>query len=128
MVYIRFVLNPANQKNTCFNYIDFRVMQRFTEHKRLHAIGILQAGLLQNIVARHLGVQRYVILFIHDQANNVTFQQDNARLHVMRVLCDYLTQQNIDVLRGQLVHSIFHPLSTSEMKWNSSYVICKISQ
>ena len=69
-----------------------------------------------------------VILFIHDQANNVTFQQDNARLHVMRVLCDYLTQQNIDVLRGQLVHSIFHPLSTSEMKWNSSYVICKISQ
>jgi hypothetical protein len=49
MVYIRFVLNPANQKNTCFNDIDFRVMQRFTENKRLRAIGMLPSW----IVTKH---------------------------------------------------------------------------
>jgi hypothetical protein len=39
-----------------------------------------------------------VILFIQAQANNVTFQQDNARPHVARVVRDYLTQQNVDLL------------------------------
>jgi transposase len=31
-------------------------MPRFTENQRRHAIGMLQAGLAQNIVARHFGV------------------------------------------------------------------------
>jgi hypothetical protein len=39
-----------------------------------------------------------VIPFIQAQANNVTFQQDNARPHVARVVRDYLTQQNVDLL------------------------------
>jgi hypothetical protein len=43
-------------------------------------------------------VQRYVIPFIQAQANNVTFQQDNARPHVTRVVRYYLTQLNDDVL------------------------------
>jgi hypothetical protein len=30
--------------------------------------------------------------------------------------------------RGQLFHPIFHLLSSSGMKWNDRYVICKISQ
>jgi hypothetical protein len=33
-------------------------------------------------------VQPYVIPFIQAQANNVTFQQDNARPHVARVVRD----------------------------------------
>jgi len=39
-----------------------------------------------------------VIPFIQAKANNVTFQQDIARPHVARVVRDYLTQQNVDVL------------------------------
>jgi hypothetical protein len=39
-----------------------------------------------------------VILFLQAQGSNVTFQQDNAGPHVARVLLDYLTQQNVDVL------------------------------
>jgi hypothetical protein len=42
-------------------------------------------------------VQPYVIPIIQAQANNVTFQQDNARPHV-RVVHDYLTQQNVGLL------------------------------
>jgi hypothetical protein len=43
----------------------------------------------------HLIVTRpYIIPFIQAQANNVTFQQDNA---ISRVVRDYLTQQNVDV-------------------------------
>jgi hypothetical protein len=37
-------------------------------------------------------VQPYDIPFIQAQANNVTFQQYNARPHVARVVRDYLTQ------------------------------------
>ena len=48
-------------------------------------------------------IQRYVIPFIQAQTNNVTFQQDNARSHVARIVCDYLTQQNVDALPGQKV-------------------------
>ena len=44
-----------------------------------------------------LVVQRYVIPFILAQANNVTFQQDNARPHLPRVVRKYMTQQNVDV-------------------------------
>jgi len=36
-------------------------MPRFTENQRRHAIGMLQAGLAQNIVARHFGVHRNTI-------------------------------------------------------------------
>jgi hypothetical protein len=39
-------------------------------------------------------VQPYVIPFIEAQANNVTFQQDDARPNVVRVVRDYLTQHN----------------------------------
>jgi hypothetical protein len=43
-------------------------------------------------------VQPCVIPFIQAQANNTTFQQDNTRPHVARVVRDYLTQQNVDLL------------------------------
>jgi hypothetical protein len=75
-------------------------------------------------------VQPNVIPFIQAQANNVTFQQDNARPHVTRVVRDYLTQQNVDLLPwpGQQFHPIVHPLSMFGMKWNDGYAICQISQ
>ena len=42
--------------------------------------------------AGYLTGRRYVIPFIQAQANNVTFQQDNARPHIVRVVRDYMTQ------------------------------------
>ena len=54
--------------------------------------------------------QRYVVPFIQAQTNNVTFQQDNARSHVARIVCDYLTQQNVDVLPGQEVSLDLSPI------------------
>ena len=53
---------------------------------------VVVAGNLTGIRYRDEIVQPYVIPFIQAQANNVTFQQDNARPHVARVVRDYLTQ------------------------------------
>ena len=62
MVYRRFALTSTNQKKQlCLNDIDFSVMPRFTENQRRHAIGMLQAGLAQNIIAWHFGVHRNTI-------------------------------------------------------------------
>jgi hypothetical protein len=43
-------------------------------------------------------------------ANNVTFQQDNARPHVARVVRDYLTQQNVDLLPWSAVSPDLSPI------------------
>ena len=86
---------------------------------------VVVAGNLTGIRYRDEIVQPYVIPFIQAQANNLTFQQDNARPHVARVVRDYLTQQNVDLLP---FHPIFHPLSMFGMKWNDGYAICQISQ
>ena len=53
---------------------------------------VVVAGNLTGIRYLDEIVQPYVIPFIQAQANNVTFQQDNARPHVARVVRDYLTQ------------------------------------
>jgi hypothetical protein len=45
------------------NDIDYNVMPRLTEDQSLHAIGMLQAELTHNIVARHCGVH-------HNKGNN----------------------------------------------------------
>jgi hypothetical protein len=50
------------------------------------------------VEAGYLTGRRYVIPFIQAQANNVTFQQDNTRPQIVRVVRDFLTQQNVDVL------------------------------
>jgi hypothetical protein len=55
-------------------------------------------------------VQSYVIPFIQAQTNNVTFQQDNARPHVARVVHDYLTQQNVDLLPWPAVSPDLSPI------------------
>jgi hypothetical protein len=55
-------------------------------------------------------VQPFVIPFIQAQANNVTFQQDNARPHVARVVRDYLTQQNVDLLPWLAVSPDLSPI------------------
>ena len=61
-----------------------------TAHGRTSLVVV--AGNLTGICYRDEIVQPYVIPFIQAQANNVTFQQDNARPHVARVVRDYLTQ------------------------------------
>ena len=61
-----------------------------TAHSRTPLVVI--AGNLTSIRYRDEIVQPYVIPFIHAQANNFTFQQDNVRPHLARVVRDYQTQ------------------------------------
>jgi transposase len=51
-------------------------MSRPTENQRLRAIGMLQGGLAQNIVARHFGVHR----------NTIVPRQKNGRISGYRDL------------------------------------------
>jgi hypothetical protein len=55
-------------------------------------------------------VQPYVIPFIQAQANNVTFQQDNAQPHAAQVVRDYLTQQHVDLLPWLAVSPDLSPI------------------
>jgi hypothetical protein len=83
-----------------------------TEHDRTPFV---VAGNMTGIRCRDDIVQLYVIPFIKAQANNVTLQQDNSRPHVARVVHDYLTQQNVDVLPWQADSSDLSPI---EHVWN----------
>jgi transposase len=77
--------------------------------------GVKERGRTLLVVdAGYLTGRRYAIPFIQTQANNVTFQQDNARPHVARVVRDYLTQQNVDVLPWPAISS---DLSSIEHVW-----------
>jgi hypothetical protein len=87
---------------------------------------VVVAGNLTGIRYRDEIVQPYVIPFIKAQANNVTSQQDNARPHVARVVRDYLTQQNVDLLPWPSVSPDLSPIFG--MKWNDGYAICQFSQ
>ena len=105
MDYRRFALTSTNQKKLfCLNDIDFSVMPRFTENQRRHAFGMLQAGLAENIVARHFGVHRNTMQsllrrFRHSGNNRdrqrsgrprvTSHQQDN---HIRRVHLRYRCQ------------------------------------
>jgi hypothetical protein len=75
--------NPyKSEKHFCLNDIDFNVMPRLTENQRLHDIGMLQAGLTHNIVARHFGVHRNTIqslLMRHRQSGNTKDRQLSSR-------------------------------------------------
>jgi hypothetical protein len=71
---------------------------------------VVVAGYLTGIRYRDEIVQPYGIPFIQAQANNVTFQQENARPHVLRVVRDYLTQPNVDLLPCPAVSSEFSPI------------------
>ena len=71
---------------------------------------VVVAGYLTGIRYRDEIVQPYDIPFIQAQANNVTFQQENARPHVLRVVRDYLTQPNVDLLPCPAVSSEFSPI------------------
>jgi hypothetical protein len=71
-----------------------------TAHGRTPLVVI--AGNLTGIRYRDEIVQPYVIPFIQAQANNVTFQQDNARPH--------LTQQNVDLLPWPAVSPNLSPI------------------
>jgi transposase-like protein len=53
---------PTSEKQFCLNDINSSVMPRLYENQRLRAIGMLQAGLWQNVVARFFGCHRNTIL------------------------------------------------------------------
>jgi hypothetical protein len=60
-------------------------MPRFTENQRRHTIGILQAGLTQNIVAKHFGVHRNTmqsLLRRFRQSGNTIYCQRSGRPRV----------------------------------------------
>ena len=72
--------------------------------------GVKERGRTLLVVdAGYLTVRHYVIPVIQAQANNITFQQDNARPHVACVVRDYLTQQNVDVLPWPVASSDLSP-------------------
>ena len=71
---------------------------------------VVVAGNLTGIRYRDEKVQPYVIPFIQAQANNVTFQQDNARPHVAWVVRDSLIQQNVDLLPWPAVSPDLSPI------------------
>ena len=76
---------------------------------------VVVTGHLTGIRYRGEIAQRYVIMFIQAQGNTVTFQQDNAGPHVARVLSQYLTQQNVDVLPWPAVSPDLSPI---ELAWD----------
>jgi hypothetical protein len=69
---------------------------------------VVVAGNLTGMRYRDELVQPYVIPFIQAQAKNVKFQQDNARPHIARVVRDYLTQQNVDLMASSFTRSFTH--------------------
>jgi hypothetical protein len=52
----------TSEKQFCLNDINSSVMPRLDENQHLRAIGMLQAELAQNVVARHFGCHRNTIL------------------------------------------------------------------
>ena len=68
------------------------------------------------------------ILFRSSKLRPTTSHLSRTTLdHILPML--YVTTWHTRMLvcyRGQRFHPIFHPLSTSGMKWNDGYVICKI--
>ena len=74
-----------SEKLFCLNDIDFSAMPRFTENQRRHAIGMLQAGLAQNIVARHFGVHRNTIQSLLKRFRQSGNNRDRQRLGRQRV-------------------------------------------
>jgi hypothetical protein len=89
---------------------------------------VVVAGNLTGISYRGEIVQPYVIPFIHPQANNVTFQQDKARPHVPRIVRDYLTQQDVDLLPWPAVSPDRSPIEHVWDEMELRYAICQISQ
>ena len=71
---------------------------------------VVVAGNLTGKRYRDEIIQRYVIPCIQSQVNNVTFHQDNATPHVVGVVRDYLTQQNVDVLPWPTVLAYLSPI------------------
>ena len=104
----------------------FYAVGGITEHGRTPLVVV--TGILTGKCYRNEIVQRYVIPFIYAQGNNVTFQQDNAEPHVARVLFDYLTQQNVDVLPWPAISPDLSPIGHACDEMERRYGICKISQ
>ena len=91
----------TSEKQFCLNDINSSVMPRLDENQRLRAIGMVQAGLAQNVVARHFGCHRNTILSLWRRFR----QSGNTRNHIRlvhlrnRFQTSNLTARNILGLR-----------------------------
>jgi transposase-like protein len=75
----------TSEKQFCLNDINSIVMPRLDENQRLHAIGMLQAGLAQNAVARHFGCHRNTILSLWRRFRQSGNTRDHRRSGHSRV-------------------------------------------
>jgi transposase-like protein len=72
----------TSEKQFYLNDINSSVMPRLDENQRLHAIGMLQAGLAHNVVARHFGCHRNTILSLwrrYRQSGNTRNRRRSGR-------------------------------------------------
>ena len=67
----------TSEKQFCLNDINSSVMPHLDENKCLRVIGMLQAGLAQNVVVRHFGWHRNTILSLWRRFR----QSGNTRNH-----------------------------------------------
>ena len=80
MVYRRFAFTPTNQKAPLFEWHWFQCyVPRLIENQCLRAIGMIQPGLAQNIVARHFWVHRNTIQSKLRQSGNTRDRQRSGR-------------------------------------------------
>ena len=79
-----------------------------TSHGRTQLVTV--NGNLTGLRYRDEIIRPHVQAFIQGQGRNVTFQQDNARPHVARVVTDFLRQHNIPVLPWPAVSPDLSPI------------------
>ena len=74
------------EKQFCLNDINSSVIPCLDENQRLRTIGMLQAGLAQNVVARHFGCHRNTILSLWRQFRQSGSTRDRRRSGRPRVM------------------------------------------
>ena len=75
----------TSEKQFCLNDINSSVMPCLDGNQRIRAIGMLQAGLAQNVVARHFGCHRNTILSLWRRFRQSGNTRDHRRSDRPRV-------------------------------------------
>lgn len=71
---------------------------------------VIVQGNLTGVRYRDEIIQPHVLPFVQGQGRRMTFQHDNARPHVARVVTDILVQRNVDVLPWPAVSPDLSPI------------------
>jgi hypothetical protein len=80
---VRLHVSYTSEKQFCLNDINSSVMPCHDENQRLRAIGMFQAGLAQNVVARHFGCHRNTILSLWRRFRQSGNTRDRVDVHRM---------------------------------------------